>query len=149
METFLIKNKKELDSFADNFLTKLEPSLGGASLVLLEGDLGSGKTTFVQSCARYFGIEEALTSPTFVIQKSYPIKAHQNFHKLVHIDAYRLDGHKDLEYLGWEELIQEKGIIIFLEWPRVVSGIRFPQNTVSLSFSILENEERKIIFSKK
>src|SRR3989338_5551126 len=79
-----------------------------AIVVALIGELGAGKTTFVQKFANAYGTHETLTSPTFVILKKYG--------NLVHIDAYRLKNAKELEDLGVRELIADPKNIIFIEW---------------------------------
>ena len=69
----------------------------GALTVCLYGDLGSGKTTFVQGVGKAFGIASRLLSPTFIIVRRYPVPEQTGF--LYHIDLYRMEGEKDL--LDW------------------------------------------------
>ncbi len=93
-----------------------------AFVVGLSGDLGAGKTTFVQVLAKELGVHETITSPTFVIQKTYPLKQ-QKFARLVHIDAYRLTNTDELEALGFRALRDDPGNLIVVEWPERVSEI--------------------------
>lgn len=96
----------------------------GATVVALSGDLGAGKTTFVQAAAKAFAIEEPVKSPTFIIMQAFMIEpAVRGFSRLVHIDAYRLKEAHELEVLGWRELIADPEALIFIEWPEQVPGV--------------------------
>lgn len=91
-----------------------------AFVVGLSGHLGAGKTAFVKAVARELGIEEIVTSPTFVIMKIYEIeraRANATFKRLVHIDAYRLERREELEVLMFEEIIADKNNLVMIEWP--------------------------------
>lgn len=144
---YQISDLHELEIFAKNLMAQQHPR-DEATLILLSGDLGAGKTSLVQACARALGLTEAITSPTFVIQKSYPLEG-QLFSKLLHIDAYRLDGQKDLLHLGWEDQINDPTLIIFLEWPEMVAGLPFPKSFVHLNVRITETKGRDIQLEEK
>jgi len=90
-----------------------------ATLIVLSGDLGAGKTTLVQQIAKYLGVKEKIISPTFVIMKIYKTKD-KIFKKLIHIDAYRLNKSSELMTLGWEKIMQEKNALVLVEWPENV-----------------------------
>lgn len=141
-----LQTLEEFEQNATSFCKELFPHKQ-ATIVLLSGDLGAGKTTFVQKCAQYFGITEPLTSPTFVIQKEYDINNHPFFNRLIHIDAYRLEGKHDLEYLGWNTLIEKSENIIFLEWPEKVAGISAPDR-FHISITLEEGEQRRLSLKK-
>lgn len=83
-------------------------------LILLEGGLGTGKTSFAQGFARGLGIEEPVTSPTFMLVRSY-----QGRMRLMHIDVYRLDHMQELIDLGVAELLDEDAVTL-IEWGDVV-----------------------------
>lgn len=100
----------------------LSPHVTGATIIALSGDLGAGKTTFAQGIARALGVEEAVASPTFVIEKIYELTG-QKWHRLIHIDAYRLEGEHELEVLGWSEVAQDRNNIIVIEWPEMVAKL--------------------------
>lgn len=135
---------EEMDKIAAGFALRLTPKEDWATVVTLSGVLGAGKTTFARGVARAFGIEESVTSPTFVIEKIY-MPTRGPFSRIVHIDAYRLNGAHDLEVLGWKELIQESGNLIILEWPeRVASAI--PANTIQLTFTFADQNMRTISY---
>lgn len=137
-----IKNLTELFSFISNFISSLDEKKN-ATIITLEGDLGVGKTALVKKAAEFFEINEELTSPTFVIQKEYKIQNHNIFKKMIHIDAYRLESSSDLEYLGWNQNIQNPENIIFIEWPTQVEGLSMPEK-ISLNIEILKDKSREI-----
>lgn len=103
---------------------KVEPG-DGALVVGLSGHLGAGKTAFVKAVAAELGVTETVTSPTFVIMKMYEVpgsaSASAAFWRLVHIDAYRLERHADLEALRLEELASDPHNLIMIEWPENVA----------------------------
>src|SRR3989338_2364280 len=86
-----------------------------AIIISLEGDLGSGKTTFTQGFAGGFEIKEKIQSPTFVILKIYKIVQHLMLNNFVHIDAYRT-GAKNLKILSWRDFVKNPRNIILIEW---------------------------------
>jgi len=103
-----------------------------ATVIALQGELGSGKTTFAQGFGKILGVEEPMQSPTFVIMKSYDIDW-RGFKKLIHIDAYRLEKEEELLNLGWEDLLKDPGNIILIEWPENVPGL-IPTNAQRIHF---------------
>lgn len=106
---------------AAHFAHSLAPRAKGATLVTLSGELGAGKTAFVKAAARAFGIDETVTSPTFVLEKIYLLPEGQAFRRLVHIDAYRLELGRELAPLGFDELMRDTDALVMLEWPEKVS----------------------------
>jgi len=109
-------SNKETNEIAKEFLVKLSPLEKSATVVGLYGELGTGKTTFTQFIAKELGIKKKINSPTFTIMKRYALK-NKNYKNLFHIDAYRLKNEKELPHLGWEEIIENKEHLIFIEWP--------------------------------
>lgn len=108
------------------------------------GDLGSGKTTFTQCVAELLGVSGYVTSPTFVIEKIYPIDF-AGFKKLVHIDAYRIENAAELDVLGWEYAVSDKSNLILVEWPeRVLESM--PPEAPILRFSFVSEHVRTIEF---
>ena len=134
---------EETYALAASFLKSLSANDTRATLLALEGNLGSGKTTFVQGLALALGITEPITSPTFVIQKSYPT-ANEHFKTLVHIDAYRLDGDKDMAPLHWEETLALPHTLVCIEWPDIVPT-SIPIDAHRLSFSFIDDQTRDIV----
>ncbi|OHB18819.1 MAG: tRNA (adenosine(37)-N6)-threonylcarbamoyltransferase complex ATPase subunit type 1 TsaE [Parcubacteria group bacterium RIFCSPHIGHO2_01_FULL_56_18] len=133
----------EMEEEATAFLASLSPAKSGATIVTFSGDLGAGKTTFVKGIAHALGIEEHITSPTFVILKIYDLHG-QKFERLIHMDAYRLKGRQHLKVLGWDELVKDPGNLILVEWPEKI-GEAIPEGAkrISLRYS---DEGRHIIY---
>lgn len=144
----LSKNIKETEEIAKLFLEKIlktKPKNEGALVVALSGDLGAGKTAFTQSVAKHLGIKEEIKSPTFVIYKKYYIKKLGVYKFMFHIDAYRLKNAKELLYLGWEEIINNKEHLVFIEWPENVSKI-IPKGAKFVYISHNKNGSRNLKF---
>src|SRR3989338_117961 len=87
--------------------------LKGGEILSLSGNLGSGKTTFVKGMARGFGIRKAITSPTFVLFRPYPITGKTFYH----FDLYRLKTSRELNELGLIEILRNPKNIVAVEWP--------------------------------
>jgi tRNA threonylcarbamoyladenosine biosynthesis protein TsaE len=113
----------------------------------LYGELGSGKTTFVQGFARGLGIQEKVLSPTFVIMKSYPIPRAQRM--FYHIDCYRIKDEQNLLALGWKEIVSDPRNLVLIEWPERIQNI-LPKDAISISFETIKSSKspaRRITFS--
>lgn len=138
----------ELEAEAMRFVATLAPSGRGATLVTLSGELGAGKTAFVQAVAQALGIEDIITSPTFVLEKIYQLGSFDyksKFKRLIHIDAYRLEKGSDLAPLGFDELMRDAGNLILLEWPEKV-GDALPTPAVHISITIHTDDSRTISY---
>jgi tRNA threonylcarbamoyladenosine biosynthesis protein TsaE len=141
----LSKSLEDTKRFAEEFVEKFsKSSKSGATVVGLYGNLGSGKTTFVQCVAGILGVKEHLTSPTFVIVKSYKLKV-ESFSKLIHIDAYRLKSGEELRKLGFEELLKNPSNLILIEWADLVADI-LPDDHSKLKFEHVDEKTRKITY---
>ena len=150
MKTKIItKNLEETHNAAKEFVESLnalikDGQLGdGAVVVGLHGDLGSGKTSFVQGIAKAFDVKDNIISPTFVIQKRYEMKDHPQFKNMIHIDAYRLEKPDEILPLGWHNIKTDKKNIIFIEWPEKI-GEHMPKDHKKILFEFIDKEERKI-----
>lgn len=113
-----------------------------ATVVGLYGDLGSGKTTFMQFLGEALGIKEKILSPTFVIEKIYKIN-HPKFDHLIHIDAYRLESPSEMKHLGWAEILKNPRNLICVEWADKIESL-LPENRISIRFSHSDKETRLI-----
>ena len=147
MEKKIVNSIEEMKDFAVFYIKNLSKERNTVQVVELIGDLGSGKTTFTQQVAKFFEIEDYITSPTFVIQKKYKIKTPQGFvfENLIHIDAYRLSSGKELLDLGWEENFSNPKNIIFIEWPEKVAKV-LPQNTKKINFKFNNKDKREVSY---
>jgi tRNA threonylcarbamoyladenosine biosynthesis protein TsaE len=124
---------QEIGVYIHEFLAKLVPYTDHAMCITLSGDLGAGKTTFTQGIARALGVEEHVTSPTFVLEKVYELSG-QKWTRLIHIDAYRLVNEHELEVLGWHEMAQDPGNLIIIEWPEMVAEL-IPTDAIRITIS--------------
>lgn len=146
MDTRHIPGEAAMVQEAERFAGMLTPLPDRATVVALSGELGGGKTTFVRAIARFFGAEEAITSPTFVIQKTYPLSdAAVGFERLIHIDAYRLQNPDEMKTLRWEEVLADPKNLVFVEWPERIESL-LPPETIRLSFDIGDGPERFISY---
>jgi tRNA threonylcarbamoyladenosine biosynthesis protein TsaE len=140
---FFSKGLKDTDNLAKDFLSKIEKG-ERATIIALSGELGSGKTAFVKCVAKNLGIDEDITSPTFVIMKNYELST-KNYKLLIHIDAYRLNSYKELENLRWQEIYNDSNNLIFLEWPERVLEL-IPNDAKKINFEFIDETTRKISF---
>ncbi len=118
MKSHHSKNAEQTHSLGQNIGKLITQNIS----IALNGDLGAGKTTFVQGLAKGLGISEDyyITSPTFNIINDYPAK---NF-TLSHLDLYRLADVDELEYIGFDDLLDSNHIIV-VEWPKLLNDISF------------------------
>lgn len=90
-------------------------SHSGTTIIALYGDLGAGKTTFVQTLGQLLGVREQITSPTFTIMKGYET-TDTEFEQLVHMDAYRIDDITELGPLRFAEILDTPNTLVCIEW---------------------------------
>ena len=118
----------------------LAPRLGPGDLVALTGELGAGKTCFVQGLASGLGVGAAtlVNSPTFTILKEYKGRL-----PVYHFDAYRLDGADELAGIGYEEYFYGEGVTA-VEWADKVEDL-IPSGAVTVTMIIKGEKEREIV----
>ncbi len=116
--------------------------LDGPAVVLLQGDLGAGKTTLVQHICAHLGVEEAVTSPTFSLIQEYQTPSEESIY---HIDLYRLNSPSDFSEIGLSEIL-ESGKWVFVEWPELAAGI-LPEEYRTVSIKSSSSQQRKIVIS--
>ncbi len=104
---------------AENVLSQLKPG----SILAVQGDLGAGKTTFIQALAKELGIKRFVPSPTFSLMRSYKVSPAVNgIKRLIHVDAYRLKNARELMVLDLDEELSDGGSVLVLEWPEKVEA---------------------------
>jgi len=139
----IINTAQEMQKMGNDLAERiLKEDKNKALIIGLEGELGSGKTTFIQGLAKGLGIEELITSPTFVIMKKYDFSKG----KLYHIDCYRIDL-KDLIELDFKEIINNPKNIVVIEWAEKVKDI-LPKNTIWMKFEYLDKDKRKVTYEE-
>lgn len=117
-----------------------------AVVLALSGDLGAGKTTFLQGFAKGLGIKENILSPTFVIMKSFKLQA-LSFKRFYHFDCYRLNDAQEILSLGFKEIISDPKNIVAIEWPEKIAEV-LPKDNISIAFNHLEENKRELTISK-
>jgi len=110
-------------------------------VVLLHGELGTGKTCFVRGlCQGLGGDPSQVHSPTYTIVHEYEIASGN---RLVHIDAYRLKGEEELDSIGLEDLLSDTRSIFAIEWPSKIEG-SLPTNAIKITIEHVGRQERLI-----
>ena len=141
-----IRTLHELEAEATRFAASLAPREEGATLVTLSGELGAGKTAFTKALALALGVEETVTSPTFVLEKIYKLgHPMSKFKHLIHIDAYRLESGAELAALGFDEILLGADNLVVFEWPERASNA-LPAPAVRVSLVVNEDGSRTISY---
>jgi len=119
---------------------RLGEALRAGDVICLQGDLGAGKTTFVQGIAQGWGSRDSVSSPTFIIVNVYRRgdKAH-----LFHMDAYRLDSTPEAEELDLDSMLAQGPLLI--EWPERMDGL-IPGDRLWVQLEYINAEEREMRF---
>ena len=128
----IVKGLEETMKLANDFAAGLH----GGEVVLLNGDLGAGKTTFTQFVFKALGVKNVVNSPTFAILKSY-----QGKFKLHHFDTYRITVEEAIE-AGFDEVFEEKDSVIFVEWSENIEPL-IPEKTIKINIKYLNENERE------
>jgi len=129
------KNLRQTQEFALEFAKNLK----GGDILCLYGDLGSGKTSFVQGLAKGLGINRRIISPTFIIARHYEM-GNLNFY---HIDLYRTQTTQDLLSIGLDEILENNSNIVAIEWAEKLNEL-LPKKRIDLKFEYIDEEKRKI-----
>lgn len=125
----------------------LAKDLKGGEVLLLFGNLGAGKTLFLQGLAQGLGVAGQVNSPTFNIMRLYKFKRDNRSQTFCHIDAYRLSSGEDLQTLGIEEIWQDENTITAIEWAENISDI-IPKKYYKISILQTGEEKREITIEK-
>ena len=118
-----------------------------AKTFALSGELGSGKTTFVQGLAQGLGLKSRIISPTFILVRSYNMPALSSFLYFYHIDLYRLEDNieGEVKSLGFEETVIDPSNIVAVEWAEKIKGI-IPKEALWIKFESLGENTRRITY---
>ena len=134
--TELSTSVEQTEQIAGVFTRSLQPG----DCVALHGDFGAGKTQFVRGIVRALGGDtRQVSSPTYVLLHAYETATL----KVFHLDAYRVHGPDDFEQIGFEELLDQNGIVI-VEWPSRVADL-LPTNTRHVSIETIDATTRRIL----
>lgn len=118
-------------------------TLIGGDIIALHGELGSGKTTFVQGLAQGLEIKDRIISPTFVVVRSHNIVL-GSAKTLYHIDLYRVEKVDDLKDIGITDMLNETSIVL-IEWPEKMGSL-LPKDTKHVYFTYKSDTEREITY---
>ena len=132
MAVFISKTREETMAIAEGYAKTLR----GGDVVLLDGDMGAGKTVFTKGLAKGLGIEEEVTSPTYAYMNDYD-------GRLFHYDCYRIESVEQAERLGLADYFDMGGICI-IEWAQNIAPL-LPQKVKRVSIKKLSENEREII----
>lgn len=146
MKQYTTKNEKETEQLAKKFAK----NLNNDSIVVLNGNLGVGKTRFTLGIAKYFGVQNLVSSPTFTIVNEYNVKNHELVNNIFHFDVYRLNNSDDfIDSIGTDYF--GKGICI-IEWGNIIKDI-LPAETIYINIEspidVQDENIRKITIYKE
>jgi tRNA threonylcarbamoyladenosine biosynthesis protein TsaE len=114
----------------------LAPIFRAGDVVSLTGDLGAGKTTMVQGIARALGVTDPVVSPTFTLVREY-----RGIMPIYHMDVYRLDRIQDVIDLGFDEMMDERALVL-IEWGDAIQGL-LPERHLQIKLSIPGDDDRR------
>ena len=120
---------------------KIAADLKGGETLALTGELGSGKTTFIQGLAEGLGVKGRIISPTFILMRKYEASKSDFYH----IDFYRLedDLENEIKNLGIDDIWEKKDNIVAIEWAEKIES-SLPKDAIRLKFENIGEDKRKI-----
>lgn len=163
IKKYLTKSAKESQKLGENFALRFysgqakNKNRKGALVLGLNGDLGSGKTTFLQGFAKGLGIKEKILSPTFVIMKKFQIPRPKGYPELqtntkykiqntkyfYHIDCYRINKPEEILELGFKEIISNPKNIVAIEWFQKIKKV-LTKSAIFVKFNFVDKNTRAI-----
>jgi len=139
MNEKIVYNLNEIDKISKIILDNIKH----INIILLKGDLGSGKTTLVKSILKKLGVNDEIKSPTFSIVNEYDHPSGP----IYHFDLYRIEKIDELDVIGFEEYIDNCNIC-FIEWPEVGMEKIFG-NYMQINLGHIDDNKREILITKK
>lgn len=138
MKTFISHSENQTKQFAKKMAKKIS-----SGVIALTGELGAGKTIFVQGIAEGLGIKDKIISPTFVLIRQHQIPNTEKV--LYHVDLYRLENEQAYKELGLSEIWSNKNNITLIEWAEKIKE-DLPKETLFINIEKIDAENRKIKF---
>jgi tRNA threonylcarbamoyladenosine biosynthesis protein TsaE len=135
-----------INTVATQVIAELPLQRQKSMVLALSGDLGAGKTTFVQALGQQLGVSDPITSPTFTILQRYQT-THEVFKTLYHLDVYRLESLDELRPLQFDLLVQEPQTLICIEWAENIAAA-LPEDTCYLTLTINPDESRTLTMTE-
>ena len=127
-----LKSLSELEKFAQKFAHTLKKG----SCVTLQGELGTGKTTFIALVGKYLNVTEYITSPTFTLVNKYQGKM-----EIYHLDLYRINSETDLYNMDIEYYFRKKNALVFVEWAEKLESF-YPQEYLKIEIEFGPDDSR-------
>ena len=146
MKKFTTNSAKQTRELGKKIAGQILDTVGEKTAIVLglRGNLGGGKTTFLQGFAEGLGVKEKILSPTFNILKRFEVPGFR-FNNFYHIDCYRLKNEKDILELGFKEMVSDPRNIVAIEWPEKIKKV-LPKNAILMEFFFIDKNKRKIDF---
>ncbi len=155
----ITQSGEETQKFGEEFAVALTDRV-----IALYGELGSGKTTFVQGMTKGLGIKQRIISPTFVIVRQYKISPPRSpfghlgggeattstparCNAFYHVDLYRIESKNELKGLGLEEIISDPQNIVAIEWAEKIKDL-LPKKRIDIYFEYIDEHKRRITIKK-
>lgn len=129
MEKFIVNSIKQTEKLATEFAKTLK----NGDVVLLNGDLGAGKTTFTQFVFKALGVRGVVNSPTFAVLKTYQ----GDGVTLNHFDTYRINTAEAIE-CGFDEVLSNRDSITFIEWSQNIAEL-LPDNCIKINITLIDS----------
>jgi len=145
---YLTKNADQTKKLGETLAKKILKTRPGkgAFIIGLEGELGGGKTVFLQGLAKGLGIKEEILSPSFIIMQRFRIPTNSpKFVDFYHIDCYRIQRPKEILELGFKKIISHPQNIVAVEWAERIKKILPKKNVFILKFEFINRNRRKIV----
>lgn len=130
-----------------SFCRQVMPIIKEYHLILLYGQMGSGKTRFVRALGEYMGFLEEVGSPSFSIINEYHVPNESwQIQRLFHIDLYRLKSTQEALDIGIIDYLDTNQLCI-IEWPQLIESLVSPSSYLSIEIEVLENQQRRFILT--
>ncbi len=138
-EEFVTNSMEETQKLGESYAQKLQ----SGDVLAFYGELGSGKTTFIQGLAKGLGIKRRIISPTFIIVRHYEIEDGSFYH----VDLYRTETKHDLLSVGLDQILEDDNNIVALEWAEKL-GEMLPKKRIEVRCENLGDSKRKIAIKR-
>ena len=135
-KNMITKSAREPEAFAEQYAASLRPG----DIVLLHGEMGAGKTTFIKAVCEELGVTDTVTSPTFAIVNEY--RSDTTGELIYHFDFYRIKKLEEVYDMGYEDYFY-CGAVCFIEWPELIEEL-LPGDAVKVTIEERESGERLI-----
>lgn len=139
MSTLIIKEIQDWESAGKSLLAYAT----NKKIFIFSGEIGAGKTTFIQALCRLLGVKESVTSPTFSLVNEY--SREKSGSMIYHLDLYRLKNLEEAIDIGIEEILFSDQYC-FIEWPEIIESLLEGEEVVRIQIQIVEDSTRKVVF---